>query len=608
MADNQRVAQLLEEILDSERTTEDVCAPYPDLLPEVQRRLREIYAVDAGLKALFPRAAPEQRDLRVHVNDAFADTGSNREAFRAESPQLPLGLPIPETAEFDTDFRSFERLLLEMPRQRSVDVLLRVIVQRLAERPHVALARIWLLQPGDICPTCPMRQVCPDQAACLHLAASAGRSLQDQREWSHLDGAFRRMPLGVRKVGLIAARGEAIQVADLQPDAPWLACPEWVHQEGIGAFGGQPLLHNGQVLGVLAVFFRARLVGEVLMWLRIIADQAATAIASARAFEELDRLRRRLRSDTGAEPGHQFPTVVPNKAPLSPGGQALFAAGKGWPTLPGYEILNEVGRGGMGIVYRARQFSLDRIVAIKVIPLGLTGQDEVVARFHQEERLAARLVHPNLVTAYDAGQIAGLPFLVMEFVAGANLAERVEQCGPLSLSEACEVVRQAAFGLQHIHEQGLVHRDVKPSNLMLTPQGQVKVLDLGVARLLKPNQGPHEGPISAYGQFLGTLDYMAPEQCADSRSADIRSDIYSLGCTLYFLLAGRPPFAPPDFQSIYQKMKAHAEVPAPSIRNLHPNSPPALAAILERMLAKDPAGRFSCPAEVALALQPFAAG
>jgi serine/threonine protein kinase len=340
------------------------------------------------------------------------------------------------------------------------------------------------------------------------------------------------------------------------------------------------------------------------MWLRIIADQAATAIASARAFEEIDRLRRRLRSDTGAESGHRFPAVAPHKAPLSPAGQALFA-GKGWPALPGYEILDEVGRGGMGIVYRARQLSLDRIVAIKVIPLGLTGQDEVVARFHQEKRFAARLVHPNLVMAYDAGQVAGLPFFVMEFVAGANLAERVQRHGPLSLPEACEVIRQAALGLQHIHEQGLVHRDVKPSNLMLTPQGQVKVLDLGVARLLKPAQ---EGPISAYGQFLGTLDYMAPEQCMDSHSADIRSDIYSLGCTWYFLLAGRPPFAPPEFQSIFQKMKAHAETPAPSIRNLHPNSPPALAAILERMLAKDRAERFSCPAEVASALQSFAAG
>jgi hypothetical protein len=233
MADNQRVAQLLDEILDSERAAEDVCAAYPDLLPEVQRRLREIYAVEAGLEVLLPTPVPEQRDLQVHVNDALADTGFSGQTSRAESEQPPLGLPISETAAFDTDFRSFERLLLEMPGQRSLDVLLRLIVQRLAERPHVALARIWLLQPGDICPTCPMREVCPDQAACLHLAASAGRSLQDQREWSRLDGVFRRMPLGVRKVGLIAARGEAIQVADLQPDTAFAS-----QRAGPRRFGG----------------------------------------------------------------------------------------------------------------------------------------------------------------------------------------------------------------------------------------------------------------------------------------------------------------------------------------------------------------------------------
>jgi serine/threonine protein kinase len=284
---------------------------------------------------------------------------------------------------------------------------------------------------------------------------------------------------------------------------------------------------------------------------------------------------------------------------------AVRAGVKGWPTLPGYEILAELGRGGMAVVYKARDLRRQRLVAIKVSDPGLASDGEVVARFRQEQRLAVRLAHPNLVGAYDAGQVQGVPYLVLELVEGHDLAWIVEQRGPLPAADACEVVRRAALGLEHLHRHGLVHRDVKPANLMLTASRQVKLLDLGVARHLRvPAPG---GQVTSVGQCLGTPDYMAPEQCLDSHAVDGRADIYALGCTLYELLTGQPPFAGPDHRSVYLKMKAHVEAPVPPIRGRRPDVPEGLAAALERMLAKDRADRF-VSAAVFAALQPFAAG
>ena len=285
--------------------------------------------------------------------------------------------------------------------------------------------------------------------------------------------------------------------------------------------------------------------------------------------------------------------------------QAVRAGVRGWPTLPGYEILGELGRGGMAVVYRARHLGRQRLVAIKVSHQGLA-DDEVAARFHQEQLLAVRVTHPNLVAAYDAGQVAGRPYLVLEFVEGRDLAWLIQQRGSLPTAEACEVVRQAALGLQHLHGYGLVHRDVKPANVMLTPSGLVKLLDLGLARDLRVS-APGE-QVTSPGQCLGTLDYMAPEQCLASHAVAGRAAISALGCTLYELLAGRPPFAEPAYASMFLKMKAHVEVPAPPIRACRPEVPGPLAATLERMLAKDREGRFASAAGVVDALQPFAAG
>ena len=185
--------------------------------------------------------------------------------------------------------------MLEMAQERSADALLALVVRRLASRPPVALARMWLLGPGDICAACPMRAECPDQTSCLHLVASAGRSVANAAEdWSYLGGHFRRFPLGVRKVGQIASQGQSIVIRDIQEDRQWIARPDWAQHEGIRGFEGQPIMHKGDVLGVLGVFSRAQIPREEPVWLRMIADHVGAAIANARAFEEIERLRAQL--------------------------------------------------------------------------------------------------------------------------------------------------------------------------------------------------------------------------------------------------------------------------------------------------------------------------
>jgi tRNA A-37 threonylcarbamoyl transferase component Bud32 len=274
---------------------------------------------------------------------------------------------------------------------------------------------------------------------------------------------------------------------------------------------------------------------------------------------------------------------------------------------PRYRVLGLIGQGGMGAVYRAEHLHMDRQVALKVINPGLMRHPTAVQRFQQEVRAAARLHHPNIVHAYDADQAGGLHFLVMEYVEGTSLADLVRERGPLPVAEACACARQAALGLQHAHEQGMVHRDVKPHNLMRTPAGQVKMLDFGLARLPRSPDVPPAGDgtaglLTGSGVVMGTADYIAPEQAVDPRAADIRADVYSLGCTLFHLLTGRPPF--PD-GTIPEKLAHHAGTPLPAVSELRPEVSAALAAVLERMTAKDPTGRQATPAEVAEALAPF---
>jgi serine/threonine protein kinase len=263
-----------------------------------------------------------------------------------------------------------------------------------------------------------------------------------------------------------------------------------------------------------------------------------------------------------------------------------------------------LGRGGMGTVYKAEQRLLERPVVLKVIRPELVANADVVQRFQREARLAARLAHPNVVTVYEAEEVGSTQLLAMEFIEGVNLAELVKERGLLPVAESCELIRQTAIGLEYIHSQGLVHRDIKPHNLLVSRTGHVKILDLGLATL---KGGPKSATkeLTADRQFLGTVDYAAPEQWESSRDVDIRADIYSLGCTLYYLLAGEAPFPHKKYSTLMQQMWAHSQAPLPPIRELRPDLPEDIAAILTRMLAKNRDERFARPDEVAAALAPF---
>ena len=278
-----------------------------------------------------------------------------------------------------------------------------------------------------------------------------------------------------------------------------------------------------------------------------------------------------------------------------------------------YRVLAKIGEGGMGAVYRAVHVHLDKTVALKILPPNRLQNQELLARFQREMKAVGRVEHPNIVRALDAGQVGNAHYLAMEYVDGLDVAKVVRKVGPLPVPEACEIIRQAALGLAAIHAHGLVHRDIKPGNLMLArqPVGQpiVKILDLGLARLSDIHSGESGGieSLTASNVIVGTLEYMAPEQ-ASHQAVDIRADIYSLGATLYALLTGKPPFSGPAYDSLISKLRALAVEEPPSIQSLRPDVPYELALVIERMLAKDPNTRFSTPQEVVAALEPFCAG
>ncbi|MGA2621400.1 MAG: protein kinase [Thermoguttaceae bacterium] len=269
-----------------------------------------------------------------------------------------------------------------------------------------------------------------------------------------------------------------------------------------------------------------------------------------------------------------------------------------------YKVLQKLGEGGMGAVYKARHTKLNRDVALKILPKAREDDAEAVVRFEREMQASGALEHPNIVVTHDAREIHGRRFLVMELLDGLDLEQVVRRGQPLSVAEACELIRQAALGLQYAHEHGLVHRDIKPSNLMLTAQRQVKILDLGLAKLRLEGRKAEE--VTGTNQALGTPNYMAPEQISETRSVDIRADIYSLGCALYKLLAGHAPFSFPPDTPAYEVMRGHIEKPPPPLRKSRSDVPAKVATVVNRMLAKDPARRFQTPAEVADALGPFA--
>jgi len=270
---------------------------------------------------------------------------------------------------------------------------------------------------------------------------------------------------------------------------------------------------------------------------------------------------------------------------------------------PDYEVKRELGRGGMGVVYLVHNKLMGRNEVLKVVRGHLINRPAVLDRFLREIRSAARLHHTNIVTAYSAFRAGESIVFAMEYVEGYDLAQLVKGQGLLPVAHACNFVYQAALGLQYAHEKGMVHRDIKPSNLILAREGKkpvVKVLDFGLAKVTSEGQG--DSGLTREGQMLGTPDYIAPEQIRDAQSADTRADIYSLGCTLYFLLAGRPPFHGDSLWDLYQ---AHFSMDAGPLNLVRPEVPVELAALVAKMMAKDPGRRFQAPKEVAQALKPF---
>ena len=268
-----------------------------------------------------------------------------------------------------------------------------------------------------------------------------------------------------------------------------------------------------------------------------------------------------------------------------------------------YDLIDRLGEGGMGEVFKARHRRMKRIVAIKMLRVRAAESATILRRFEREVELIASLDHPNIVTAYDADECEAGPYLVMEFVDGPDLETIVKEDGPMSIPLAVDCVLQAAHGLQHAHAGDVIHRDVKPANLLRDKEtGCIKITDLGLAKLDDElrEDGTGKSSLTQSGNILGTVFYMAPEQAGDKRRVDGRADIYSLGCTLFLLLTGRPPYLG---ESAMETLIAHREEPIPKLGDVRGRIPAALEAAFQRMMAKEPADRFQTMSEVIEAFQ-----
>ena len=265
------------------------------------------------------------------------------------------------------------------------------------------------------------------------------------------------------------------------------------------------------------------------------------------------------------------------------------------PRIGSYRILDPLGSGGMSSVWRAVHVETNQEVALKILTRSLAKNATLLQRFLREARSAETLEHKNIVAIYDRGVDEGRHYLALEYVTGGDLHDYIQRHGPMSLAEAIAVVKDVAAGLKYAANRGLIHRDVKPSNLLRTPAGLVKIIDLGLAL---QNEFEDER-VTRDGTTVGTVDYMAPEQARDSRATSIQSDMYSLGCTFYYLLAGIAPFPGGD---ITDKLTRHARNPPPEIRDLRPDLPAELSAMLRKLMAKQPEDRFSSYDELTAAL------
>ncbi len=269
---------------------------------------------------------------------------------------------------------------------------------------------------------------------------------------------------------------------------------------------------------------------------------------------------------------------------------------------PRYEILQHIGTGGMGQVFRAKHRIMDREVAIKVIKRQFMNDETTLRRFENEIKAAAKLNHPSIVSSFDAEVEDRMNLLVMEYVDGKKMSDLVALKKRLSIRHACHFTRQVAQGLQHAMDQGLTHRDIKPQNLLVTAEGVVKIMDFGLAKFASETLGEDEESLTLEGESFGTPDYVAPEQVRNAKSADIRADIYSLGCTLYYMLTGRKVF---PSGTVGEKLAAHLEKTPDAIGVLRDDLPVELCQIIEKMMHKDLEQRYQTPEQVVQALAPY---
>jgi formylglycine-generating enzyme required for sulfatase activity len=275
--------------------------------------------------------------------------------------------------------------------------------------------------------------------------------------------------------------------------------------------------------------------------------------------------------------------------------------GKGKSLVLGnYVLMEKIGAGGMGQVFKAEHRRLKRVVAVKLLPAAMTNDKAAIARFEREVEAAAKLRHPNIVAADDADKANGIHFLVMELVDGSDLSALVKKDGPLPVEKAANYILQAAKGLEAAHAAGIVHRDIKPANLLLDKAGTVKILDMGLARLSASGDAPTAAELTSSVAVMGTVDYIAPEQALSTKTADARADIYSLGCSLHYLLTGKATY---EGDTLMSKLLAHREQPIPSLRAARPEVPEQLEVVFKKMLAKKVEVRFQTMTEVVAALE-----
>jgi serine/threonine-protein kinase len=322
-----------------------------------------------------------------------------------------------------------------------------------------------------------------------------------------------------------------------------------------------------------------------------------------RAIGELDLVSAEDLAAVHDDDPAQFAQTLVQQKKLTPYQAGALLGGKARGLLIGpYLVLEKLGSGGMGLVLKAQHRPSGRVVALKMLPPSFGRDPDVVRRFRREFQIAGRLKHPNLVAAIEASEDRGIHYLTMEYIPGYDLDTLVSRGGPMELTLALHCVIQAARGLEAAHAQGVIHRDVKPGNLMIDPNGAVRVLDLGLARVIEATTGfsNQSGTLTQTGSYMGTIDFLAPEQANDAKTADVRADIYSLACTLYFLLTAQPPFTG---DTVLKRLMAHQDRPAPSLRAARPEVSEALENVYLKMMSKCPADRPRTMSEVILALE-----